>query len=97
METEHRGDAEIIFGALKPEAEDEAMPSGEERRYAVELSQEAKKLALSIVSEDLTRLRATMNSWLRLLKVASEMIELSRKQVQSRGNGSLKDRKTERK
>ena len=81
METEHRSDAEIMFGALKPEAEDEAMPSGEERRYAVELSQEAKKLALSIVSEDLTRLRATMNSWLRLLKVASEMIELSQKQV----------------
>ncbi|MCD6387008.1 MAG: hypothetical protein J7L30_01635 [Methanophagales archaeon] len=78
METEHRGDAEIMFGALKPEAEEEAMPSGEERRYAVELSQEAKKLVLSIVSEDLTRLRATMNSWLRLLKVASEMIELTR-------------------
>ena len=64
METEHRSDAEIMFSALKPEAEDEAMPSGEERRYAVELSQEAKKLALSIVSEDLTRLRATMNSCL---------------------------------
>jgi len=81
METEHRSDAEIMFSALKPEAEDETMPLGEERRYAVELSQEAKKLVLSIVSEDLTRLRATMNTWLRLLKVASEMIELSQKQV----------------
>ncbi len=85
METEHRSDAEIMFSALKPEAEDEAMPSGEERRYAVELSQEAKKLVLSIVSEDLTRLRATMNSWLRLLKVASEMIELTRKQCKVEG------------
>ena len=83
METEHRSDAEIMFSALKPEAEDEAMPQmrGEERRYAVELSQEAKKLMLSIVSEDLTRLRATMNTWLRLLKIASEMIELSRKEA----------------
>lgn len=85
METEHRSDAEIMFGALKPEAEEEAMPSGEERRYAVKLSQEAKKLVLSIVSEDLTRLRATMNSWLRLLKVASEMIELTRKQCKVEG------------
>ena len=85
METEHRSDAEIMFGALKPEAEDEAMSSGEERRYAIELSQEAKKLMLSIVSEDLTRLRATMNSWLRLLKVASEMIELTRKQCKVEG------------
>ena len=85
METEHRGDAEIMFSVLKPEAEDEAMPSGEERRYAVELSQEAKKLVLSIVSEDLTRLRATMNTWLRLLKVASEMIELTRKQCKVEG------------
>ena len=42
LETEHRSDAEIMFSALKPEAEDEAMPSGEERRYAVELSQEAR-------------------------------------------------------
>jgi len=84
-ETEHRSDAEIMFSALKPEAEEEAMPSGEERRYAVELSQKAKKLVLSIVSEDLTRLRATMNSWLRLLKVASEMIELTRKQCKVEG------------
>ena len=81
METEHGSDAEIMFSALKPEAEDEAMPSGEERRYTVELSREAKKLVLSIVSEDLTRLRATMNTWLRLLKVASEMIELSQREA----------------
>ncbi len=60
--------AEKIYESLKPELQ--ATPS---ERSKVELKAEGGLLKLFIDAEDIISLRAALNTWLRLIKIAEEM------------------------
>ncbi|MEM2990557.1 MAG: KEOPS complex subunit Pcc1 [Halobacteria archaeon] len=69
------GNATITtFKSLLPEIED----ASSERTYA-SISMEEGKIKLNIISSDLTSLRAALNTWLRLLKIAFDMAKLKHK------------------
>lgn len=63
-----------VFKSLLPEIEDASF----ERTY-VSISMGEGKIQLNIISSDLTSLRAALNTWLRLLKVAFDMTKLKHK------------------
>jgi KEOPS complex subunit Pcc1 len=62
--------ATMAYEALKPELR--ATPS---ERSRVELKTEGGLLKLFIEAEDIISLRAALNTWLRLIKIAEEMLE----------------------
>ena len=62
--------AAMAYEALKPELQ--ATPS---ERSRVELKTEGGLLKLFIEAEDIISLRAALNTWLRLIKIAEEMLE----------------------
>lgn len=69
IETKH---AAIICDAIAPEG-DESEQAG--RTHSCCMLTGEGVLELSIQAMDLAALRAALNSWLRLIQVASEMIE----------------------
>ncbi len=69
-----KSDAEIIFNAVKAELADEG-------RESISIDVRDESLMMNIVSEDVVKLRAVLNTWLRILNVASEMIDLKREVV----------------
>lgn len=68
IETHH---APIIYEAISPESEDEypGRSHGRCRMCAENI------LEISLYASDLSALRAALNTWLRLIQVASEMID----------------------
>ncbi|AFC99623.1 Uncharacterized protein conserved in archaea [Methanocella conradii HZ254] len=58
-----------VYEALKPELQ--ASPS---ERSRVELTQEGGLLRLFVEAEDIVSLRAAANTWLRLVRIAEEML-----------------------
>jgi KEOPS complex subunit Pcc1 len=62
--------AEKVLEALKPELQ--AAPSGRSR---IELSAGEGRLKLFIEAEDVVSMRAALNTWLRLIKIAEEMLD----------------------
>ena len=62
--------ASTIYHALLPETL-EAFP-----RSRAALSVDGRTLHLIVDAEDVTALRAALNTWLRLIKVACEMAEI---------------------
>jgi KEOPS complex subunit Pcc1 len=62
--------ASTIYRALLPETMD-AFP-----RSRAALSVDGRMLHLIVNAEDVTALRAALNTWLRLIKVACEMAEI---------------------
>lgn len=66
-------EAEIIRRALKPE---EALPTSE--RCKVKLTRRKNVLCLEIDAKDTAGLRAALNSFLRWVIVARDMIEIGR-------------------
>lgn len=62
--------AEIAFKSLLPEIEDALS-----ERTSISIILENSKIKLNISASDLTSLRAALNTWLRLLKVAWDMIK----------------------
>lgn len=62
------------FKSLLPEVEDALS-----ERTSVSISLERGKIKLNISASDLTSLRAALNTWLRLLKVAFDMAKLKHK------------------
>ena len=58
-----------VYEALEPELQ--ASPS---ERSRIELSREGGQLKLFIEAEDIISLRAALNTWLRLIKIAEEML-----------------------
>ncbi len=58
-----------ILEALKPELQ--ASPS---ERSRIELRRRGGQLKLFIEAEDIISLRAALNTWLRLIKIAEEML-----------------------
>jgi len=59
-----------IYRALLPEAE-ESFP-----RSRAALSVDGRVLHISVDADDTAALRAALNTWLRLIKVACEMAEI---------------------
>jgi KEOPS complex subunit Pcc1 len=62
-----------VYEALKPELQ--ASPS---ERSRVGLKEEGGLLKLFIEAEDVISLRAALNTWLRLIKIAEEMVNLNK-------------------
>lgn len=63
-------DPEKVYQALKPEAEDEL------HRSHVNLILEENCLRLKIEGSDVVSLRAALNTWIRLIKIATEMVSI---------------------
>lgn len=66
-------DADIVYRSLLPE-------SGRSERATVEVELEKNKVLIRINAEDVVMLRAAINTWLRLVKVAMESTFLKRLQ-----------------
>jgi len=58
----------MVLKALKPDVE-------ETRRFKVNISQKGKALNIHITAQDVTALRAAVNSYLRLVKAAEGVEE----------------------
>ncbi len=61
------GDVQVVYRSLKPELE------ASHQRSATELGIQGNCLVLSICSEDMVSMRAALNGWLRLIRIADEM------------------------
>lgn len=61
---------EKIYRALAPELEDEL------HRSSVDLKLSKKGIGLAINGSDIASLRAALNTWVRLIKIASEMVNI---------------------
>ncbi|MGC9443923.1 MAG: KEOPS complex subunit Pcc1 [Candidatus Methanospirareceae archaeon] len=64
---------QTIYRSIKEEEQEQGDAT---RRTAVELELQGQRLHLSLRENDPTRLRAVANTWLRLVKVAYEMVEV---------------------
>ena len=71
-----------IYESIREEREDRVE---DKRRSYVDLAIGANRLCVYIRGEDIVRVRAAANSWLRLLKVAEEMVEVV-KECELRGS-----------
>ena len=67
FESAHAGE---IYQALVPELDDEL------HRSNVKLRLEDSSIRLKIRGEDTVSLRAALNTWIRLVKIAFEMVSL---------------------
>jgi len=61
---------EVLFKALAPELEDEI------NRSAVSMETGESFLRLRIEGSDLVSIRAALNTWIRLLNIAMEMVRI---------------------
>jgi len=71
-----------IYESIREEREDRIE---DKRRSYVDLAIGANRLCVYIRGDDIVRVRAAANSWLRLLKVAEEMVEVV-KECELRGS-----------
>ncbi len=60
--------SEIVYEALKPE-------EGEGIRSKAKIYLKGDTLLLKLKAEDLTSFRASLNTWLRLIKICEEVLE----------------------
>jgi tRNA threonylcarbamoyladenosine modification (KEOPS) complex Pcc1 subunit len=63
-----------IYTSLKEERDEEI----DQKRSSVALDLEGATLQLTLSGDDLIGLRAAANTWLRLVKVADEMVQVVR-------------------
>lgn len=64
-----------IYESIREEEEGgRAKGNDDKRRSFVDTALNGNELTVCIHGEDIVRLRATVNTWLRLLKIAEEMI-----------------------
>ena len=63
------GDVQVVYQSLKPELE------AAHQRSITELGIQGNSLVLRICSEDMVSMRAALNGWLRLIRIAVEMNE----------------------
>jgi tRNA threonylcarbamoyladenosine modification (KEOPS) complex Pcc1 subunit len=61
-----------VYDSVKEEMDNEK----DKRRSFVNIELKGNKLSIHIWGDDVVRLRAAANTWLRLLKIAEEMIEV---------------------
>ena len=60
-------DVQVVYRSLKPELE------AAHQRSTTELGIQGNSLVLRICSEDIVSMRAALNGWLRLIRIADEM------------------------
>ncbi|MBO8183178.1 MAG: hypothetical protein H0Z28_10380 [Archaeoglobus sp.] len=60
--------AEIVYSALKPE-------EGQGIRNEAKIYLKGEELLLRLEAEDLTSFRASLNAWLRFIKICEEVLE----------------------
>jgi KEOPS complex subunit Pcc1 len=60
-------DVQVVYRSLEPELE------ASHQRSATELRIQDNSLILRICSEDMVSMRAALNGWLRLIRIAVEM------------------------
>ena len=63
-------DPDTVFEALFPEIEDELYKS------KISLSRETDAINLNLKGKDLSSMRATLNTWIRLVNIALEMVRV---------------------
>jgi KEOPS complex subunit Pcc1 len=63
------GGVQVVYQSLKPELE------AVHQRSTTELGIQGNSLVLRICSDDLVSMRAALNGWLRLIRIAVEMNE----------------------
>ncbi|HID19590.1 MAG TPA: hypothetical protein EYP28_01415 [Methanophagales archaeon] len=66
------GILKTVYDSVKEERDDKK----DKRRSFVNIALKGNKLSIQICGDDVVRLRAAANTWLRLLKIAEEMIEV---------------------
>ena len=64
-----RGSANAIYSALKPDVK-----SSPERQVSADIRLEGDEISIDISSNDLSHLRASLNSYLRLARAASSCL-----------------------
>ncbi len=62
--------AENVYRALYPEMEDEV------HRSNVDLALHEGSIRLELKGDDIASLRAALNTWMRLIKIAFEMVDI---------------------
>jgi KEOPS complex subunit Pcc1 len=63
-------DAEKVYQALAPEVDEQI------QRSVICLNKCSEGIRLKIESDDLVSLRAALNTWIRLIKIAWEMVKV---------------------
>lgn len=74
IEFENPGDVEVVLGSIKPEIS--GHPSD---RTSVDIKKDGNNLLINIDAKDSTSFRASLNSYLRWIKLSSEILELKKK------------------
>ena len=81
-EFELEDEAEIvktIYESIKEEHQaEEAAMEEDKKSSSLEITLNRTKLCVRIGSDDIIQLRAAVNTWLRLLKIAAEMTQVVR-------------------
>jgi KEOPS complex subunit Pcc1 len=68
-----------IYESIQEEQKAEEAGMDEDKKSSsIEIIRDGNKLRLRIGSNDVIRLRAAVNTWLRLLKIATEMTQVVR-------------------
>ena len=67
-----------VYESIKEEKENKNkyIEGKEKRRSFVDVALKGNKISVCVSGDDVVRLRAAANTWLRLLKIAAEMIEV---------------------
>ena len=67
-----------VYESIKEEKENKNkyIEGKEKRRSFVDVALKGNKISVCVSGDDIVRLRAAANTWLRLLKIAEEMIEV---------------------
>lgn len=63
-------DSEIVLSALEPELDDDL------HRGKVEIRTADNGMVLIVEGDDVVSLRAALNTWLRLVRICVEMVEI---------------------
>ena len=88
VEFELEGEEELIktvYESIKEEEEDKNKledKDSDKRRSFVAVARKGNKLSVCISGDDIVKLRAAANTWLRLSKIAEEMVEVVGEQEQ---------------
>jgi tRNA threonylcarbamoyladenosine modification (KEOPS) complex Pcc1 subunit len=73
---EFEADEETVRAIYESIKEEQQERGTDTRRPFVDLALNGNTLRVSMRGEDATKLRAAANTWLRLLKVAAEMVQV---------------------
>ncbi len=67
-----------VYESIKEEEENKTKLEykDKDRRFFVDVALKEDKLSVCISGDDIVKVRAAANTWLRLLKIAEEMIEV---------------------